>query len=201
MIQVDDFIDTFSAFFPGLQGLHPWDITQNLPSIILELISSLDAGYKVDNGLAIHSTAVIEKGSILKPPLIIGENCFIGAHAYLRGGVFLKNHVKIGTGCEIKSSIVFTHSSIAHFNFIGDSLIGSHVNFEAGSITANHFNERTDKKISVFYRNKLIRTGSEKFGSLVGDRSKIGANAVLSPGTILEQDSIVKRLQLIDQQE
>ena len=200
MIQIDDLINNFSASFPTLQGLYPWDITQKLPSIILELISSLDAGYKVDNGVAIHSTAVIEKGSVLKPPLVIGENCFIGAHAYLRGGVFLGNDVKIGTGCEIKSSIVFSHSSIAHFNFIGDSLIGNHVNFEAGSITANHFNERTDKKIAVFYRNEIIRTGSEKFGSLVGDRSKVGANAVLSPGTILEQDSIVKRLELIDQQ-
>jgi len=32
---------------------------------------------------------------------------------------------------------------------------------------------------------------------LVGDDSKIGANAVLSPGTILEQNSIVDRLELV----
>ena len=201
MIQVDDFIDIFSASFPSLQGLQPWHITQNLASIILEMINSLDLNYRVDNGIAIHSTATIEEGSVLKPPLIICANCFIGAHAYLRGGVFLGSNVKIGTGCEIKSSIIFPNSSIAHFNFIGDSIIGTHVNFEAGSITANHFNERSDKMIAVFYRNDIIRTGSEKFGSLVGDRSKIGANAVLSPGTILGPDSVVKRLELIDQQQ
>jgi tetrahydrodipicolinate N-succinyltransferase len=34
---------------------------------------------------------------------------------------------------------------------------------------------------------------------LVVDNSKIGANAVLSPGTILEKNSIVKRLELIEQ--
>jgi tetrahydrodipicolinate N-succinyltransferase len=39
-----------------------------------------------------------------------------------------------------------------------------------------------------------------KFGSLVGDRTKIGANAVLSPGTILEPDSIVKRGGVINYQ-
>ena len=200
MIQVDDFIDIFSASFPSLQGFQPWHITQNLSPIISEMINSLDLNYRVDNGIAIHSTATIEEGSVLKPPLIICANCFIGAHAYLRGGVFLGSNVKIGTGCEIKSSIIFPNSSIAHFNFIGDSIIGTHVNFEAGSITANHFNERSDKSISVFYRNDIIRTGSEKFGSLVGDRSKIGANAVLSPGTILEPGSVVKRLELIDQQ-
>jgi hypothetical protein len=47
--------------------------------------------------------------------------------------------------------------------------------------------------------NKKINTGIEKFGALVGDYSKIGANAVLSPGTILPPKSIVKRLSLIEQ--
>ncbi|MFH7031624.1 hypothetical protein [Flavobacterium aquidurense] len=33
----------------------------------------------------------------------------------------------------------------------------------------------------------------------MGDNSRIGANAVLSPGTILTKNSIVKRLELIEQ--
>jgi hypothetical protein len=46
---------------------------------------------------------------------------------------------------------------------------------------------------------KPFRTDVEKFGALVGDGSKIGANAVLSPGTILAPDTVVKRLELIEQ--
>jgi hypothetical protein len=61
---------------------------------------------------------------------------------------------------------------------------------EAGSIIANHFNERT---------NKEIFPGVTKFGALVGDGCKIGANAVLSPGTILEKNSVVARAELINQ--
>ena len=99
----------------------------------------------------------------------------------------------------MKSSIVFENSAIAHFNFIGDSIIGKNVNFEAGSITANHYNERKDKRIFVKIKNEIINTNMEKFGALVGDDCKIGANAVLSPGTILEKKSIVKRLELIEQ--
>jgi hypothetical protein len=38
-----------------------------------------------------------------------------------------------------------------------------------------------------------------KFGALVGDHSKIGANAVLSPGTILLPESVVRRLELVEQ--
>ena len=40
---------------------------------------------------------------------------------------------------------------------------------------------------------------SIKFGALIGDGTRIGANAVLSPGTILAPNSIVKRLELVEQ--
>jgi NDP-sugar pyrophosphorylase family protein len=111
----------------------------------------------------------------------------------------LSNEVKIGPSSEIKQSIIFDKTAIAHFNYIGNSIIGVNTNFEAGSICANHYNEREDKRIFVTHNNTLIDTKTKKFGSLVGDNSKIGANAVLSPGTILEKNSIVKRLELVEQ--
>ena len=159
----------------------------------------MDNNYTIAQGIAIHKTALIDTNVVMKAPIIIGENCFVGANSYLRNGVILYNNVSIGTGCEVKSSLIFGYSSIAHFNFIGDSIIGQHVNFEAGSITANHFNEREDKTIFVKSEGVIINTKVQKFGSLVGDYSKIGANAVLSPGTLLDKKSIVKRLELVEQ--
>ena len=176
-----------------------WLIIQNLESIIFEKIKFLSDDFEVNNGIAIHKTAIVEKNAILKAPLIIEENCFVGSNACLRNGVFLSENVKIGMGVEVKSSIIFDNSSVAHFNFIGDSVIGSNVNFEAGSITANHFNERKNKEIFVKINEEIINTKIEKFGALVGDFSIIGANAVLSPGTILKKNSVVKRLELIEQ--
>lgn len=38
-----------------------------------------------------------------------------------------------------------------------------------------------------------------KFGSLVGDECRIGANAVLSPGTLLTPKTVVRRLELVEQ--
>ena len=127
------------------------------------------------------------------------DKCQIGANAYFREGVFLDSSVKIGPCSEIKGSMIFSGTAIAHLNYIGNSIIGRNVNFEAGSIAANHYNERTNKRISVSFNNQTIDTGLEKFGALVGDNSRIGANGVLSPGTILKKDSIVKRLELIEQ--
>ena len=177
----------------------PWLIIQNLESIIFEKIKLLSDDFEINNGIAIHKTAIVEKNAILKAPLIIEENCFVAANACLRNGVFLSKNVKIGMGVEIKSSIISNTSAVAHFNFIGDSIIGENVNFEAGSITANHFNERENKEIFVKIDDNIINTQVVKFGSLIGDYSKIGANAVLSPGTILKKNSVVKRLELIEQ--
>ncbi|MEO5890766.1 MAG: DapH/DapD/GlmU-related protein [Ferruginibacter sp.] len=199
MISTGNFVELFPSLFPLQNNLPPWHITADLAAILNELINQLDDNYNITDGVAIHRTASIDPGAILKAPVIVGANCFIGSNACLRGGVYLDSGVKIGTGCEIKTSMIFNNSAIAHFNFIGDSIIGSQVNFEAGSITANHFNERADKNIPVVYNSAIIQTGVIKFGALVGDNSKIGANAVLSPGTILSPGSIVKRLELVDQ--
>ncbi len=51
----------------------------------------------------------------------------------------------------------------------------------------------------VTWEDRQVSTGMEKFGALVGDYCKIGANAVLSPGTLLERKSIVGRLVLVEQ--
>jgi len=199
MPPIDTFIQQFSIIFKMQANLYPWELINSLSGILSDFSSKLDQDYSIKNGVAIHKTALIEQGVVLKGPVIISENCIISAHAYLRGPIYLGNGVKIGPGCEIKQSLIFSKSAIAHFNYIGNSVIGSGVNFEAGSICANHYNERQNKSISVCYKQELFQTNTEKFGSLVGDGSKIGANAVLSPGTVLDKNSTVKRLELIDQ--
>ncbi|OXG05514.1 succinyltransferase-like protein [Flavobacterium araucananum] len=199
MIVIDHFIEDFSKTFNTLSTSEPWNITNDLKNIIEKMILNLGDDYTIQDGIAIHKTATIENNVTIQKPAIIGENCYIGANAYFREGVYLDQSVKIGPGCEIKSSIICSNTAIAHFNYIGNSIVGRNINFEAGSIAANHYNERAVKKIAVLYDHKIIETNSDKFGSLVGDNSRVGANAVLSPGTILLKNSIVKRLELIEQ--
>jgi NDP-sugar pyrophosphorylase family protein len=113
--------------------------------------------------------------------------------------VVLGRGVRIGPGCEVKSSLVLSGTTLAHFNFVGDSIIGRDVNLEAGAVLANHWNERRDKAITVAIAGRRLVTGAVKFGAVIGDRCRIGANAVLAPGTLLPPDTVVARLQLVDQ--
>lgn len=199
MIKLSDFIANLPLSRFNKTDETPWNLVRDIKPLIESLFKNLSNEFKIENGIAIHHTAIIEQGVTLKPPLIINANCKISAHAYFREGVYLEEFVKIGPSSEIKSSIICSHSAIAHMNYIGNSIIGSRVNFEAGSIAANHYNERKNKSIQVTYQGKIEDTGLRKFGALVGDDSKIGANAVLSPGTILPKGSVVKRLELIEQ--
>lgn len=199
MTEYSSYIKNFGIYFPEEQKLLPWNMVANIQDIILQKMKSLSSEFRISQGVAIHKGARIEENVTLKGPIIINDRCFVGAHAYIRGGVFLGENSLVGPGCEVKSSYILSGSSLAHFNFVGDSLIGSHVNMEAGSVIANHFNERQDKTIFVLIDNKKTSINATKFGALVGDHTKIGANAVLSPGTILAPQSIVKRLELVDQ--
>lgn len=188
-----------ATIFPDWQAGSPWSLVKNSHQVILDKMGTLGPDYRIYNQVAIHKSVNIDSNAIIKSPAIISANCFIGAHAYLRGGVFMDENVALGPGCEVKTTFIFSHSALAHFNFVGDTVMGSSVNLEAGAVIANHFNERKVKSISVWRDGKAHPTGLEKFGALVGDHCKIGANAVLSPGTILEPDTVVGRLQLVDQ--
>lgn len=198
-IDLSAYLQTFTKIFPSQLRQDPWQLPPLLGQMLTEKLRALAGEYIIKDNVAIHTSARIEDHAVIKGPAIISANCFVAAHAYLRGGVFLDEHVTIGPGCEVKTSIVLANSALAHFNFVGDSIIGANVNMEAGSVIANHYNEREQKEIAVMVNGKCMPTGSQKFGALIGDHTKIGANAVLSPGTILEPRSIVGRLVLITQ--
>ena len=180
-------------------GLTPWDLVAQAADIVRLLLATVDAGdYAVRGDVALHRSAVVESGAVLKGPLIVGARGFVAAGAYLRGGCWLDADCIIGPGAELKSSFVFAGSKLAHFNLVGDSVLGADVNLEAGSIVCNYRNERADKRIRVRIGDTLHTLTTQKFGALIGDHSRIGANAVLAPGALLARGSVVGRAALRD---
>jgi NDP-sugar pyrophosphorylase family protein len=172
----------------------------NAEEIVQEIVLTSLGVFERRGIIAVHPTATVEAGAVVKGPAVIGAECFIAHGAYLRGGVWLDERCSIGPGSELKSSFMFSGSKLAHLNFVGDTILGSEVNLEAGCVIANHRNERIDKQIRVRIGPKLYSTGVEKFGALVGDRVKIGANSVLAPGTLIRPDQVIPRLSLVDQE-
>jgi NDP-sugar pyrophosphorylase family protein len=143
----------------------------------------------ISNAVYIGKGTIVEHGAMIKGPAWIGDGCEIRNGAYIRENVILGDGVVAGNSCEFKNCLVFNDAEVPHFNYVGDSILGHKAHLGAGVILSN---VRLDRgQISVAASEGAIPTGLRKFGAVVGDRSEIGCNAVLSPGSIIGRSCIV----------
>ena len=96
---IEDYIKLPTAFPFG--EAEPWKIIENLCETVSRLIETLGDEYHVEDGVAIHHTAVIGHNVTIKAPAIISAHCFVGSNSYLRNGVYLAPHAKVGISCEV----------------------------------------------------------------------------------------------------
>ena len=132
---------------------------------------------------------IVEQGAVLKGPAWIGENCHIRSGCYVRENVIVGDGVVMGNSCEFKNSILFDEAQVPHFNYVGDSILGFRAHLGAGVILSNV--KLDHREITVTGPEGTIPTGLTKFGAVVGDRTEIGCNAVINPGSVLGRDCIV----------
>jgi filamentous hemagglutinin family protein len=133
--------------------------------------------------ISVGKGSVVESGAYIKGPCVIGENCEVRHGAYIRGNVVTGNKCVIGHATEVKNAIFLSDAHAGHFAYVGDSILGNGVNLGAGVKCSNlRFDQ---KEISFLFEAKRIESGLRKFGSVIGDETQIGCNAVTNPGTLL----------------
>ena len=157
----------------------------------------LAANLKVANHASVSEKAVIgenvflgegtivEPGALIEGPAFIGQNCQIRHGAYIRANVIVGNGCVIGNSSELKNSLLFNDCHVPHFNYVGDSVLGHHAHLGAGVILSNL------KSIPGNVKVEGEDTGLRKFGALIGDRTELGCNCVLNPGSIVGRDCLL----------
>lgn len=143
----------------------------------------------ISNAVYIGKGTIVEHGAMIKGPAWIGENCEIRNGAYIRENVILGDGVVAGNSSEFKNCLVFNDAEVPHYNYVGDSILGYKAHLGAGVILSNVRLDRAP--ISVTTAEGAVKTGLRKFGAVIGDRSEIGCNAVLSPGSLIGRSCIV----------
>ncbi len=138
--------------------------------------------------ISIGCGTVVEPGAYIQGPCIIGNNCQVRHGAYIRGDVIAGEACVIGHDTEMKHSILLDRVSAAHFNYVGDSILGNGVNLGAGVKCANL--KLDHSPVTVIVRGKPYRTGLKKFGAIIGDGAKLGCNCVTNPGTLMGRGAI-----------
>ena len=181
-----------ASLFEGCQ--YPWEALARLKDYVrslelgkIEITISPGVHLVHPELISIGSGTVIEPGAYIQGPCFIGKNCLIRHGAYLRGDIVTGDSCVIGHDTEIKHSILFNEVAAAHFNYVGDSILGNGCNLGAGVKCANF---RLDKKlIWVRVLEEKLETGLRKLGAIIGDGAQVGCNAVINPGAILGKNS------------
>lgn len=170
---------------------YPWDLLK-ANEFLLSKIKKSEIKGDVEKNATIKGNVIVGKGTIIKNgayiegPVVIGNNCVIGPNCYIRASTSIGDNCKIGNAVEIKNSIIYGNTHIAHLSYAGDSVIGENVNFGAGTKIANLRHD--DSNIKSMAKGQLIDTGRRKLGAIIGDSVHIGINTSIYPGRKIWND-------------
>ena len=179
-----DLKETIAAeLFSGKE--YPWEVLGDISDFIIRLGNTLDPEIfeKRGENIWVARSATIAPSAHLSGPLIIDEDAEIRHCAFIRGSAIVGKRSVVGNSTELKNSVIFNDIQAPHYNYVGDSVLGSHSHMGAGSITSNIKSDRT--LIVVRSGKEEIETGRKKIGAILGDYVEVGCNSVLNPGTVV----------------
>ncbi len=118
------------------------------------------------------SDTVIHPFTVISGAVKIGAHCRIGPFTHLRDGTVLDEGVEAGAFVEIKESHLGSGTIARHLAYVGNAEVGKAVNIGATAVTANFDGER-------------------KHMTRIGDRSRLGAGAILVAPVTVGADVVV----------
>lgn len=172
---------------------YPWEVLKEKDKL-LELKESQDLSDRTgevvtDGKVCIGRGTKIAPGAVIEGPVIIGENVLIRPHVWIRPQTIIGNDCVIGHGVELKNSILFDKSKLGTNVFVGDSIIGKGARVGSGVVTGNRRFDQQEVIIKI--NTEKYPTGTDKFGCIIGDYARLGANCITSPGTLVGQHTWV----------
>ncbi len=173
--------------------IYPWEALNNINEYIKKFMKnedmkinkaseigefcSIKGNYFIDEGTKIQANVTIQG------PVLIGKNVEIQSGALIRPGTIIGDNCCIGHSSEVKHAILQNKSKVASLAFVGDSILGKSTRIGSGIIVANR---RFDQKnITIKIDEEKIDTGSDFFGSIIGDSTRLGANVATLPGAFI----------------
>lgn len=182
---------SFKEVFEG--KIYPWEVLNYTKEFLNEKLEkdnikvnkakevgdfcSFKGNYFIDEGTVIHPNVCIEG------PVLIGKNVEIQSGALIRPGTIIGDNCVVGHASEIKNAILQNKAKVASLAFVGDAILGKSTRIGSGVIVANR---RFDQcSIPVKTNGEKVDTGRDFLGAIIGDSSRLGANATTIPGTLI----------------
>jgi len=172
---------------------YPWNLFNVLKSLWGSLKSEIDETAEISKNVVTDGTVHVGKNTkVLENAVLkncyIGDNCVIGNNSLIRDYTNIENNAVIGANCEMTRSIIQDNVHI-HSGYIGDSIIGRNSRIGAGIITANVRLDRREIKSVV--KGEKIGTGLKSFGTVVGEKARLGIRVSTMPGVFIGNDCVI----------
>lgn len=155
-----------------------------------KITKNLYSNSKIPKNVEIDSKdgiVIIEKNVKIEPFSFIKGPAFIGKGTIIKSGSKIYSSY-IGpvcrTGGEIDTSIFTGFSNKAHEGFTGHSIVGEWINL--GAMTTNSDLKNNYSEVRVKIKNKVIPTGTIKFGAIIGDHVKTGIGTLIPTGAYID---------------
>lgn len=176
---------------------YPFEVLPKIKDFIIELQKTLDKNEfnEVEPGIFIHKTAVVAKTASITAPCIIDANTEVRHCAFIRGNAIVGKNCVVGNSCELKNAVIFDNVQVPHYNYVGDSVLGTHSHMGAGSITSNVKSDKTPVCVNI--DGEKLETGLKKMGAVLGDYVEVGCNSVLNPGTVIGRNTNIYPLSMV----
>lgn len=165
----------------------PWDLLVAQERLMADWKSDqrgeVEPNAVLKGAVVVSKGALVKSGAYLEGPVFIGPDARVGPHCYIRGATHIGASCHIGASTEVKNSILFAHTNAPHLNYVGDSVLGSHVNLGAGTVIANL--RLDERQIVANVGGVRVPTGLRKLGAVLADGVKTGINASIDVGTFV----------------
>ena len=137
--------------------------------------------------ILLDENCVIGANAVIEGPVYIGTQSRISPQAYLRSGVSLGPQCRVGG--EVSNSIFIGHANKSHDGFMGDSYVGAWVNCGAGTTTSNLKSTYGEVRLTLGVRSH--DSGRMFLGAGLGDHAKLATNTLLPSGAYVGAGSMV----------
>lgn len=140
--------------------------------------------FNTSNGpIYLDKQSEVMEGSVIRGPFSLGEGSVLKLSTKIYGATTIGPQCKVGG--EVNNSVIFGYTNKAHDGFLGNSVLGEWCNLGADTNNSNLKNNYGNVKLYNYLQSKMIDTGLQFCGLMMGDYSKSGINTMFNTGTVV----------------
>jgi bifunctional UDP-N-acetylglucosamine pyrophosphorylase/glucosamine-1-phosphate N-acetyltransferase len=173
---------------------YPWNLLDFVHLFLDKADLYISPTAQISERAVIHGKVIVEDdvrimgNAVINGPVYLGRGTVVGYNTQVGEYTHIGSNCVIGFASEIKGSYVENECRF-YMNRIGDSIVGDHCKFGAGTHTAN--SPLDGQTVRVRIGSDLVDSGKGKLGAIIGSDCQFGPDVRILPGIKIGAGAIV----------